>query len=36
MTSFLLGLIVGFSVGYPFGLFINFLDRKVKDGRRGK
>jgi hypothetical protein len=34
MTMFLLGLMLGFSVGYPMGLFIDKLDKRVKNGRR--
>ena len=34
MTYFLLGLMVGFSVGYPMGLFIDKLDKRMKNGGR--
>ena len=34
MTMFLLGLMVGFIIGYPFGLFINKLDKRIKNGGR--
>jgi capsular polysaccharide biosynthesis protein len=34
MTSFLLGLCLGFAVGYGLGLFIDKLDKRIKDGRR--
>jgi len=34
MTVFLLGLMIGFSVGYPMGLFIDKLDKRIKNGRR--
>lgn len=33
MISFLFGLLVGFAVGYPVGLFIDNLDKRIKDGR---
>jgi capsular polysaccharide biosynthesis protein len=33
MTTFLLGLCLGFSVGYGLGLFIDKLDKRIKDGR---
>jgi hypothetical protein len=32
MTSFLFGLMLGFSVGYPIGLFIDKLDKGIKNG----
>jgi hypothetical protein len=34
MIYFLLGLMVGFSVGYPMGLFIDKLDKRMKNGGR--
>ena len=34
MTTFMFGLIVGFSIGYPVGLFIDKLDKRVKNGGR--
>jgi NhaP-type Na+/H+ or K+/H+ antiporter len=34
MTSFLLGVCLGFVVGYGLGLFIDNLDKRDKDGRR--
>lgn len=34
MTIFLLGLMVGFSIGYPMGLFIDKLDKRIKNGGR--
>ena len=34
MTIFLLGLMLGFTIGYPLGLFIDKLDKRVKDGGR--
>lgn len=33
MTIFLFGLMVGLSIGYPCGLFIDKLDKKIKNGR---
>jgi hypothetical protein len=33
---FLMGIGVGFVVGYPFGLFINMLDKKEKERERQK
>ena len=34
MTIFLLGLMVGFTLGYPVGLFIDKWDKRIKDGGR--
>ncbi len=34
MTIFLLGLMVGFTLGYPIGLFIDKWDKRIKDGGR--
>jgi NhaP-type Na+/H+ or K+/H+ antiporter len=34
MTIFLLGLMLGFTIGYPLGLFIDKLDKRIKDGGR--
>jgi capsular polysaccharide biosynthesis protein len=34
MTTFLLGLMIGFIIGYPIGLFIDKLDKRIKNGRR--
>jgi len=36
MEVFLLGMMIGFAVGYPMGLFIDKLDKreKVKSGGR--
>lgn len=34
MTMLLLGICIGFTLGYPLGLFIDFLDRKVKNNGR--
>jgi hypothetical protein len=34
MTIFLFGLMIGFSMGYPVGLFIDKLDKRVKNGGR--
>ena len=33
MTVFLLGLMLGFSVGYPIGLFIDKIDKRIKNDR---
>jgi NhaP-type Na+/H+ or K+/H+ antiporter len=34
MTSFLLGLLIGFVMGYPIGLFINKIDKDIKNDAR--
>lgn len=34
MTAFLFGLMLGFVIGYPVGLFIDKLDKRVKNGGR--
>jgi NhaP-type Na+/H+ or K+/H+ antiporter len=34
VTIFLLGLMLGFTIGYPLGLFIDKLDKRIKDGGR--
>ena len=34
MIKFVFGLMLGFTIGYPFGLFINQLDRRIKNGGR--
>lgn len=34
MTIFLFGLMIGFSIGYPIGLFIDILDKRIKNGGR--
>jgi hypothetical protein len=34
MITFFLGVIFGFAVGYGFGLFIDELDRTIKNDRR--
>jgi hypothetical protein len=34
MTSFLLGLLIGFVMGYPIGLFINKIDKDMKNDAR--
>ena len=34
MTIFLLGLMLGFTIGYPLGLFIDKLDKRIKNGGR--
>jgi hypothetical protein len=31
MTIFLFGLMLGFSVGYPLGLFIDKWDKRIKN-----
>lgn len=31
---FMMGIGLGFVIGYPFGLFINKLDKRYKDGGR--
>jgi hypothetical protein len=34
MTTFLLGLMLGFVAGYGLGLFIDKIDKGMKNGRR--
>jgi NhaP-type Na+/H+ or K+/H+ antiporter len=34
MTSFMLGLLIGFSIGYPVGLFIDKIDKDIKNDAR--
>ena len=34
MTSFVMGLCLGFIIGYALGLFIDKLDKRIKNGRR--
>jgi hypothetical protein len=34
MISFLFGVLVGLAIGYFFGLFIDELDRTIKNDRR--
>jgi hypothetical protein len=34
MTTFLLGVMLGFVVGYGLGLFIDKIDKGIKNGRR--
>lgn len=34
MTSLLFGIMIGFSVGYPLGLFIDKWDNRIKNDRR--
>jgi ABC-type dipeptide/oligopeptide/nickel transport system permease subunit len=34
MTMFLLGLMVGFIIGYPVGLFIDKWDKRITNGGR--
>jgi NhaP-type Na+/H+ or K+/H+ antiporter len=34
VTGFLLGCMLGFVIGYAVGLFIDKIDKRVKDGRR--
>lgn len=31
MTTFIFGLMVGLSIGYPLGLFIDQLDKRIKN-----
>ena len=33
MTGFILGLCVGFALGYGLGLFVDKLDKRIKNGR---
>jgi len=32
MNEFLMGLITGFIIGYPLGLFIDKWDKRIKNG----
>jgi hypothetical protein len=32
MTAFLIGLMFGFVIGYPVGLFIDKWDKRIKNG----
>jgi len=32
MTAFLIGLMVGFVIGYPMGLFLDKWDKRIKNG----
>jgi ABC-type dipeptide/oligopeptide/nickel transport system permease subunit len=32
MTAFFIGLMVGFVVGYPMGLFLDKWDKRIKNG----
>jgi len=32
MSTFLLGLMVGFVIGYPVGLFLDKWDKRIKNG----
>jgi len=34
MTLFLLGLLIGFVIGYPIGLFIDKIDKDMKNDAR--
>jgi len=34
MTMFLLGIMLGFIIGYGLGLFIDKIDKRIKNGRR--
>jgi len=34
MAIFLMGIGIGFVIGYPVGLFIDKLDKRYKDGGR--
>jgi hypothetical protein len=33
MTALLIGLMIGFSIGYPMGLFIDKWDKRIKSDR---
>jgi capsular polysaccharide biosynthesis protein len=33
MINFLFGVIMGLSIGYPLGLFIDHLDKRIKNDR---
>jgi hypothetical protein len=32
MSAFLMGLMVGFVIGYPVGLFLDKWDKRIKNG----
>ena len=34
MIEFLIGLMIGFVIGYPMGLFIDKWDKRIKNGGR--
>jgi capsular polysaccharide biosynthesis protein len=34
MASLLFGVMIGLSIGYPLGLFIDALDNRIKSDRR--
>lgn len=34
MLEFAFGIMIGMTIGYPMGLFIDKLDKRVKDGGR--
>lgn len=34
MTTFIFGFMVGLSIGYPLGLFIDHLDKRIKNNGR--
>ena len=34
MLMFICGAMIGFSIGYPLGLFIDKWDNRIKNGRR--
>jgi NhaP-type Na+/H+ or K+/H+ antiporter len=34
MTTFILGIMLGFVIGYGLGLFIDRLDNRIKNGGR--
>jgi NhaP-type Na+/H+ or K+/H+ antiporter len=34
MTAFLFGILLGFSIGYAVGLFIDKWDKRIKNGGR--
>ncbi len=34
MTAFLIGLMIGFVIGYPMGLLLDKWDKRIKNGGR--
>lgn len=34
MTRLLFGIMIGLSIGYPLGLFIDTIDNRIKNDRR--
>jgi ABC-type dipeptide/oligopeptide/nickel transport system permease subunit len=34
MIEFLIGLMIGFIIGYPMGLFLDKWDKRIKNGGR--